>query len=214
VVHITDLDLTAKEVTDLASPDTITAFLTELGHDTADRTALSPEAVGLSGESAGAIKKIELLSEDPEQFLRVVFAQPKSLTAKVRNDLVRILGKSNVDHMLVLASDFENLEFDFLDKRKKEQKGPVAGERIHVVPKTINVSRRNPTRLDLRTMRRFTWTCKIVRIRCGKPPEATAIFSSGPRDPARKRAPSRRRRSTRSSEKRWPGEWSAYRRLP
>ena len=114
----------------------------------------------MSGESASAIKKIELLSEDPEQFLRVVFAQPKSLTAKVRNDLVRVLGKSNVDHMLVLASDFDNLEFVFLDKRKKEQKGPVAGERIQVIPKTINVSRRNPTRLDLRTLRRFTWTCK------------------------------------------------------
>jgi hypothetical protein len=135
VAHITDLDLTAKEVTELTSPDAITAFLTKLGYDTADRTALSPEAVGLSGESASAIKKIEVLSEDPEQFLRVVFAQPRSLTAKVRNDLVRVLGKSTIDHMLILASDFDNLEFVFLDKRKKEQKGPVAGERIQVVPK-------------------------------------------------------------------------------
>jgi hypothetical protein len=160
VVHTTDLDLTAKEVTELASPDAITAFLTKLGYDTADHAALSPEAVGLSGESASDIKKIELLSEDPEQFLRVVFAQSKSLTAKIRNDLVRVLGKSNLDHMLILASDFDTLEFVFLDKRKKEQKGPVTGERIKVVPKTINVSRRSPTRLELRTLRRFTWTCK------------------------------------------------------
>jgi len=58
VPHTTDLDLTAKEVTELASPDAITAFLTKLGYDTADRTALSPDAVGLSGESASAIKKI------------------------------------------------------------------------------------------------------------------------------------------------------------
>ena len=122
---------------ELASPDAITAFLTKLGYDTADRTLLSPEAVGLSGESASAIKKIELLSEDPEQFLRVVFAQPKSLTAKVRNDLVRVLGKSNLDHLLILASDFDTLEFVFLDKRKREQKGPVGGERIQVVPKTF-----------------------------------------------------------------------------
>ncbi len=157
--HTTDVDLSAKEVTELASPDAITAFLAKLGYDTADRTALSPEAVGLSGESASAIKKIELLSEDSEQFLRVVFAQPKSLTAKVRNDLVRVLGKSNVDHVLILASDFDTLEFVFLDKRKREQKGPAAGERIQVVPKTISVNRRNPTRLDLRTLRRFTWTC-------------------------------------------------------
>jgi hypothetical protein len=155
VPHTTDVDLTAKEVTELASADAITAFLAKLGYDTADRAVLSPEAVGLAGESAAAIKRIELLSEDPEQFLRVVFAQPKALTAKVRNDLVRVLGKSNLDHMLVLASDFDALEFVFLDKRKREHKGPATSERIQIVPKTISVSRRRPTRLDLRTLRRF-----------------------------------------------------------
>jgi hypothetical protein len=159
VPHTTDLDLTAKEVVDLASPDALVGFLAKLGYDTADRKLLSPEAVGLAGESAAAIKRIELLSEDPEQFFRIVFAQPKSLTAKVRNDLVRVLGKSNVDHLLVLASDFDTLEFVFLDKRKREQKGPSGAERIQVVPKTIDVSRRTPTRLDLRALRRFTWTC-------------------------------------------------------
>src|SRR6266852_9699711 len=160
VPYTTDLDMTPMEVVELASPDAITAFLGKLGYDTGDRALLSPEAVGLSGESASAIKRIELLSEDPEQFLRVVFAQPKSLTAKVRNDLVRVLGRSTLDHLLVLASDFDTLEFVFLDKRKREQKGPAASERIQVVPKTISVSRRRPTRLDLRTLRRFTWTCK------------------------------------------------------
>lgn len=160
VRHATDHDLTSKEITELASPDAITAFLAKLGYDTSNRALLSPEAIGLSGESASAIKRIELLSEDSEQFLRVVFAQPRSLTAKVRNDLVRVLGRSNLDHMLVLASDFDTLEFVFLDKRKREQKGPVSSERIQVVPKTVSVSRRSPTRLDLRTLRRFTWTCR------------------------------------------------------
>src|SRR5713226_7722695 len=127
-----DLDLTPKEVVELVSPDAITAFLAKLGYYTADRALLSPEAVGLSGESAGAVKRIELLSEDQEQFLRVVFAQPKPLTAKVRNDLVRVLGRSTLDHLLVLASDFDTLEFLFLDKRKREQKGPIGGERIQV----------------------------------------------------------------------------------
>src|SRR5947209_5191223 len=124
-----------------------------LGYDTAGRTALSPEAVGLSGEPAGALRKIELLSEDPEQFLCVAFARPKSLTAKVRNDLVRVLGRSTIDHLLVLASDFDTLEFVLLDKPKRELKGPGGGERRQVVPKTISINRRSPTRLDLRTLR-------------------------------------------------------------
>ncbi len=66
--HATDLDLTAKEVAELASTDALAAFFTKLGYDTAERTLLTPEAVGLTGESAAAIKKIELLSEDAEQF--------------------------------------------------------------------------------------------------------------------------------------------------
>ena len=158
--HATDLDLTSRDVAELASPDRVAAFFAKLGYDTARRATLSPEAIGLSGETANAIKRIETLSEDHEHFLRVVFAQPKSLTAKVRNDLVRVLGRGTLDHVLVLASDFDTLEFVFLDKRKREQKGPAASERIQVVPKTISVNRRDPSRLDLRTLRRFTWTCR------------------------------------------------------
>lgn len=160
VIHTTDLDLTAKQVAEQASPDALAAWFSKLGYQTDARTALTPESIGLAGESAAAIKRIELLSEDPEQFLRVVFAQPKSLTAKVRNDLVRTLGKSNIDHLLVLASNFDTLEFVFLDKRKREARGPVSVERIQVVPKIISVNRRSPTRLDLRILRRFTWTCR------------------------------------------------------
>ena len=80
--HTTDLDLTSRDVAELASPDAIASFFARLGYDTARRTSLSPEAIGLSGETAGAIKRIETLSEDSEQFLRVVFCQSKSLTAR------------------------------------------------------------------------------------------------------------------------------------
>ena len=38
--HTTDLDLTAKDVAELASADAITALLAKLGYDTADRTTL------------------------------------------------------------------------------------------------------------------------------------------------------------------------------
>jgi hypothetical protein len=98
-MHATDLDPTGKDIGELTSPDTFAAFLTRLGYQTTARTPLLPEAIGLTGESATAFKKLELLSEDDEQFLRVVFAQPKSLTAKARNDLARVLGKSTIDHL-------------------------------------------------------------------------------------------------------------------
>src|SRR5947209_7041389 len=110
-MHATDLDLTAKQIDELTSPDALTAFLDKLGYQTKGRTPLTPESIGLAGEAAAAFKKIELLSEDDERFLRVVFAQPRSLTAKARNDLVRVFSKSITDHLLILSPDFEELEF-------------------------------------------------------------------------------------------------------
>ena len=59
---------------------------------------------------------LELLSEEI----------PAWMQAKARNDLVRVLGKSNIDHLLILAADYESLEFVLLDKRKKKQQGPAA----------------------------------------------------------------------------------------
>jgi hypothetical protein len=159
-MHATDLDLTPKDIGELTSPDAVTGFLDRLGYSTKIRCPLTPESIGLSGDAASTFKKIELLSEDQDEVLRVVFAQPKSLTAKARTDLVRVLGRSITDHLLVLASDYEALEFVLIDKRRKEQQGPAGVERIQPVPKTISVNRRSPSRLDLRILRRFTWTCK------------------------------------------------------
>ncbi len=66
--HITDANLTAKDVSHLTSTDAIAAFLSSLGYDTGTRKRLSPEAIGLAGESAAAVTAIEVLSEDPEGF--------------------------------------------------------------------------------------------------------------------------------------------------
>jgi hypothetical protein len=124
--------LTAKDVAELASPDAIAAFLTRLGYDTADRTPLTPESVGLAGESASAIKKIELLSEDSEQFLRVVFAQPRSLTANpsemfafvrdlLRNAHTRWIGKGkDTLRNELLEPLFEKLGFKETANRQRQ----------------------------------------------------------------------------------------------
>ena len=118
----------------LTSADALAAFLSRLGYDTGRRTVFTPSSLGLSGDTASSICSIELLSEDEDKFLRVLFAQPKSLTAKVRNDLVRVLGKSNLDHLLILASDFDTLEFVFLDKQTR-RRGPAGGDTSRSCPR-------------------------------------------------------------------------------
>lgn len=160
MAHATDLNLTSKDISGLASVDAVAGFLTTLGYDTSARKPLTPEAIGLAGDSAAAIKRIELLSEDHEGFLRVVFVQLRSLTARSRYDLARVLGKANVDHLLILASDFLTIEFVLLDKRRREHRGPGGVQRIQVVPLALAVARKSAGTKELRTVRRFTWTCR------------------------------------------------------
>jgi hypothetical protein len=158
--HVTDFNVSASDISKLASVDALAAFFNSLGYDTSPRKTLSAESIGLAGESATPIRVVELLSEDADGFLRVLFVRLRSLTAKCRNDLARVLGRTNVDHLLILTSDFETLEFVLLDKRRREPRGPVASQRIQVVPLSLAVSRKAISTRQLRTIRRFTWTSR------------------------------------------------------
>ena len=160
MAHPTDLNLTAKDVSRITSPDAVAAFLATLGYETGNRKPLTPEAIGLSGESAAAIRSLEVMAEDSEGLLRVVFAQLRSLTAKSRNDLARVLGRTNVDHLLVLTSNFDTVEFVLLDKRRRESRAPGDSQRIQVVPLSIAVARKSLGTKELRALRRFTWTSR------------------------------------------------------
>ncbi|MBW3539980.1 MAG: N-6 DNA methylase [Planctomycetes bacterium] len=153
-----DRDLAPGDVAELTSADAVAAFFSTLGYRTDPRRQLSPESLGLAGDAAAAVREIELLAEDAEGFLRVVFVRLRSLTAKGRNDLARMLGRTNVDHLLVLTADFRTLEFVLLDKRRREQRGPAARERIQVVPLVIAFDRKGVGSRELRIIRRFTWT--------------------------------------------------------
>ena len=156
----TDLDLTPARIAKLSSADALAEFFTALRYRTDARKPLSPEAIGLAGDAAAPIRDIEVLAEDEEGFMRVVFVRIRSLTAKSRNDLVRVLGRTNVDHLLVMTSDFGSIEFVLLDKRRRENRGPTGGQRIQVVPLVFAVDRKGIGTKELRTLRRFTWTSR------------------------------------------------------
>lgn len=156
----TDVDLSSTIIAGLSSADGVAAFFTSLGYRTDVRKPLSAEAIGLAGDAAAPIREIELIAEDEDGFMRVVLVHLKSLTAKSRTDLARVLGRTNVDHLLVLTSDFGTLEFVLLDKRRRETRGPAGGQRIQVVPLVFAVDRKGVAGKDLRTLRRFTWTSR------------------------------------------------------
>lgn len=155
---MTNIDLSAADVSALSSADAIAGFFTRLGYPTDRRRKLTAAALGLSSDAVPAVTDVELIAADSDDFFRVVFVQVRSITAKIRNELARKLGQSNVDHLIVIAANFDNLEFVLVDKRARQHRGPGGGGTVQIIPRTISVSRKGNTQLDRRNLRRLTWT--------------------------------------------------------
>lgn len=155
-----DIDLRIEDIGRLASLDAVAAFFHRLGYPTDRRSDQPATALGLPPDTAEAIRKMELLAEDAEQFFRVIFVQLRSITAKARNELARNLGGRNADHLLVLTKDFDVLEFVLIDKETRQRHAPGGGPSVRVIPRVVTVMRRASTHLDCRILRRLTWTGK------------------------------------------------------
>ncbi|MCC7387306.1 MAG: Eco57I restriction-modification methylase domain-containing protein [Phycisphaerales bacterium] len=155
--NMLDRDLQVVDITRLTSADALAAFLHNLGYPTNQRATLSPEGIGLPS-GGPTIRQMDLLSEDADGFLQVIFIQLHSVTAKARADLVRAFGKGSVaDRLLILTSDFDTLEFVLIEKEAgtaaSKGKSPTTKlrSRVFVVP------RRWPQQM-LRIVRRLTYT--------------------------------------------------------
>ena len=153
--HSVDIDLSATDLTTVTSADGVAALLTRMGYPTDARKTVAAAALGLAGDSG--VQHIELLSEDADGFLRTYLVQVKSVTAKNRNDLVRLLGRLNQDHLLILTKDYAEFEFDLIVK-VKHQRNIGDDTTYRPTAKTISVRRNTVDRGTLRVLRRFTWT--------------------------------------------------------
>lgn len=152
-----DLDLSVKDIARLTSADALAAFFHRLGYPTERRAVLPPEALGLA-DTDKSIAAMELLSADDDAFLRVIFVQLRSVTAKARAELVRTFGKRTEDHLLVLAArDFDALEFVLVEKVQHQHKGPGGDAGTRALAKVFVVPRRWPQEM-LRIVRRLTFT--------------------------------------------------------
>lgn len=152
-----DVDLTAQEMAKITSPDAVAALFQRLGYETRTRNVLSPESIGLA-DSDKVFRNIELISEDEEGFLRIVLAQVRSLTVRARNDLVRSLSRFNQDHLIVMTKDFQVLELVLIDKVKRRQQSPTTVSAYKPIPRVYSFQRKALNRLDLRVLRRLTFT--------------------------------------------------------
>ncbi len=70
--------MAVTDIAALTSADAVAAFLQRLSYPTDKRMAIPPHAAGLA-DGERNIREMQLVSECPDGFLRVVFVQLKSL---------------------------------------------------------------------------------------------------------------------------------------
>ena len=81
--HVTDIDLTSKDISGLSCADAIAVFLTTLGYPTGSRQKLTATSLGLTGESADKVRDVELMAVDQDNDFRVVFVKHCWITSYV-----------------------------------------------------------------------------------------------------------------------------------
>jgi len=156
VAHTIDLDLDAKDISGLSSADAVAGFLTKLGYPTGVRKPLTASSLGVSADTERTIRNVELMAAD--DYLRVLLVQVRSLTARTRTELANKLGQTGSDHLIILAADFNVLEFVLVDKRSRPKRGPAGGGTVQIIPRTVTVHRKTSMPQDRRVLRRLTWT--------------------------------------------------------
>jgi len=158
--HIVDVDLSARQVQGLGSADAVAALFSELGYHTGARLKQTPANIGIATASvARPIKRLELIA-DQDSALQVYLFELTSVTIAQTKALARAFRNRAGNYLLVLTSDYERIDFVLVEKFLPT---PATGAGISqrqtgVRPRILTVERRKPDPIQLRVLRRFTYT--------------------------------------------------------
>jgi len=159
--RLVDLDLREEQVQDLSSREAVAAFFASLGYNTTARTRQTPANLGISAESlAQQVRHAELIA-DQDSLLQVYLFELTSVTIAATRGLARAFRNRAGNFLLVLTSDYEHLDFVLVERFVPEGISPTAlvGRReAGVRPRILTVERLKPGRVEMRVLRRFTYT--------------------------------------------------------
>src|SRR5262249_27572639 len=135
------------------------AFFTKLGYATSSRTTQSAANLAVPEATSRDINKIELLA-DHQVFFQVYLFELKSITVANIKGLARAFKNRAGNFLLVLTSDYDDIEFVLLDREIAEtaESEGISQQGANIVPRRFSVDRRHPTAVHLRVLRRLTWT--------------------------------------------------------
>src|ERR1035438_3623769 len=156
-----DLEILSRDIQAISSADAVAAFFARLGYNTNARLKQTPANLGMAAEGTSRpIRNVELIA-DHEGFLQVYLFELTSVTVTHTRALARAFKNRVGDQLLVLTSDYETLDFVLLEKYlPADESGatPMTQKQVSRRPRVLTVNRRNASPVQLRVLRRFTWT--------------------------------------------------------
>ena len=157
-----DKDISIADVQTLATRDGVAALFAALGYHTDSR---QPQSVSAMGITAGAlsrqIKHIERIAvhDDGAEPFDSYLIELTSVTVAATQGLARALRNRAGNYLLVLTDDYERLDFVLLQRSLPgSPASPMTTRQVSVRPRILTVNRRNPSQVQLRVLRRFTYT--------------------------------------------------------
>ena len=153
-----DVELSAQDIQVLRDADSIAAFFSGLGYDTAARIPQTPANLGLSEPLQKRVKRIELIA-DQDKLFQVYLFELQSVTVADIKAIGRAFRDKAGNFLFVVTDDYEEIEFVLLDRIGKAiTPTAISTASPSMTPRRFSVDRRHPTAVHRRVLRRFTWT--------------------------------------------------------
>ncbi len=154
-----DFDLTAAQLQALSSREAIVAFCAQLGYNTEARLRQTSAALGFSDVLAHEVTHVERVADHENGNLQVYLLEMKHVTVALTQALARALRNRAGNFLLVLTADYERIDFVLMDLVRPEgSSGGIGLKAAFLRPRTLTIERRNPSLVDVRVLRRFSYT--------------------------------------------------------
>ncbi len=154
-----DRRLSREHVQSLSSADRLAEFFATLRYPDDARLEMTPGALQLPQRLKDVTRRVERLTSVEGGALQVYLFELTSVTVAHTRALARAFRNRAGNFLLVLTDDYERIDFVLLEREVPglTDDGP-SRRGVTVRPRVLSVERRDPGRVALRVLRRFTFT--------------------------------------------------------